>query len=256
MPSPSKPSDFSNLVLTSSSTLCDRFKAVLLSLPSKVYDLANYLLDADGNPSKTFAKDLLASTGIWSIGDVKASFGSNTPDGWVECNGESLSRTDYSDLFAVISTTYGAPTDETFNVPDMRGYVAVGRNDSTNLSADSSTVELGGVVGAEEVTLENVNYPDISFSVVGFATAHATAATHRPAVADKERYREALGYCLYHEGGEHTSRDISHDSDGSTMIASTYGEASIPEAEGKPISVMQPSIGVRYLMYTGYYTSI
>ena len=50
MPSPSKPSDFSNLVLTSSATLCDRFKAVLLSLPSKLYDLANYILDADGNP--------------------------------------------------------------------------------------------------------------------------------------------------------------------------------------------------------------
>ena len=87
MASPSKPSDFSNLVLTSSATLCDRFKAVLLSLPSKLYDLANYVLDADGNPSIDFAKDLMANTGMWSIGDIKTTAAQHSlPDGWLECD--------------------------------------------------------------------------------------------------------------------------------------------------------------------------
>ena len=100
MPSPSKPSDFSNLVLTSSSTLCDRFKAALLTLPSKLYDFVNYVLDANGNPSKTFAKDLLSNTGIWSIGDLKSTLSSTTPDGWIDCEGQTVSRTIYSDLFS------------------------------------------------------------------------------------------------------------------------------------------------------------
>ena len=106
MPSPSKPSDFSNLVLTSSSTLCDRFKAALLTLPSKLYDFVNYVLDANGNPSKTFAKDLLSNTGIWSIGDLKSTLSSTTPDGWIDCEGQTLSRTIYSDLFSVVYFEY------------------------------------------------------------------------------------------------------------------------------------------------------
>ena len=52
MASPSKPSDFSSLVLTSSATLCDRFKAVLLTLPSRLYAFVNYVLDSAGMPSK------------------------------------------------------------------------------------------------------------------------------------------------------------------------------------------------------------
>jgi microcystin-dependent protein len=254
MASPSKPSDFSNLVLTSSATLCDRFKAVLLSLPSKLYDLANYMLDADGNPSKEFAKDLLANTGVWSIADIKPSLSPTTPVGWVECEGQSLSRTTYADLFAVIGSEYGDGDGSiTFNAPDLRGYTLVARNESGSQNAEIDAFPLGTIKGAEECELATTNYPETTFEVVGWATAHGDGSMHRPASGDQQRFREALGHCLYHEDAGHTNKKVSHDPDGSSMVASTYSEATIPGATNEPFSIMQPSFAVRYLIYTGYF---
>ena len=44
-------------------------------------------------------------------------FGKNCPNGFVNCNGQSLSRTNYNRLFAIIGTTYGADNEDTFKVP-------------------------------------------------------------------------------------------------------------------------------------------
>lgn len=47
---------------------------------------------------------------------------STEPAGWLECDGAAISRTTYSDLFAVISDDYGAGDGSTtFNLPDLRG---------------------------------------------------------------------------------------------------------------------------------------
>ena len=44
------------------------------------------------------------------------------PFGWLECNGDAVSRTTYSKLFSVIGTTYGSGNGTTtFNLPDLRG---------------------------------------------------------------------------------------------------------------------------------------
>jgi len=44
------------------------------------------------------------------------------PDGWLECNGQAVSRTGFSELFAKIGTTFGAGNGSTtFNIPDLRG---------------------------------------------------------------------------------------------------------------------------------------
>lgn len=63
-----------------------------------------------------------------SVVDVQPSgmvsmFGNSTaPSGWLECNGAAVSRTTYSDLFANISTTFGAGDGTTtFNLPELRG---------------------------------------------------------------------------------------------------------------------------------------
>lgn len=53
--------------------------------------------------------------------------GATVPDGWLLCNGQAVSRTTYSDLFAAIGVAYGIGNGTTtFNVPDMRGRVPVG----------------------------------------------------------------------------------------------------------------------------------
>ena len=46
----------------------------------------------------------------------------DTPAGWLHCNGQAVSRSEYADLFAAIGTVYGeGDGSNTFNVPDFRG---------------------------------------------------------------------------------------------------------------------------------------
>ena len=54
------------------------------------------------------------------IGTVLSFAGSTAPYGFLICNGQEVSRTDYSDLYKVIGTTYGEGDGETtFNVPNL-----------------------------------------------------------------------------------------------------------------------------------------
>ena len=58
--------------------------------------------------------------------------GSTAPSGWLECNGTAVSRTTYARLFTAISTTWGAGDGSTtFNLPNFRGRVRVGRGTGT-----------------------------------------------------------------------------------------------------------------------------
>lgn len=46
---------------------------------------------------------------------------SSAPENYLFCEGQSLTRTDYPELFAVIGTTYGSESATTFTLPDFRG---------------------------------------------------------------------------------------------------------------------------------------
>jgi len=53
------------------------------------------------------------------------------PSGYLLCDGSAVSRTTYADLFSVIGTTYGAGDGSTtFNLPDLKGKVPVGKDSS------------------------------------------------------------------------------------------------------------------------------
>ena len=86
------------------------------------------------------------------------------PTGWILCDGSAVSRTTYSDLFAVISTTYGAgDTTTTFNVPDLRGRFILGQDDmggsSANRVTDTDADTLGNADGTETKTLTTTELP-------------------------------------------------------------------------------------------------
>lgn len=73
-------------------------------------------------------------------------YGSTTiPENWLLCNGQAVSRTTYSDLFAVIGTSYGdGDGSTTFNLPDKQGRVSVG------LSSSETEFNLLGKTGGEK----------------------------------------------------------------------------------------------------------
>lgn len=62
----------------------------------------------DHNPvTKAYLVDLLKRMSNVPTGAVLAIAGAKVPDGFLLCNGATLSRTTYADLFAVIGTLYG-----------------------------------------------------------------------------------------------------------------------------------------------------
>jgi microcystin-dependent protein len=60
-------------------------------------------------------------------GTLSQFAGAAAPTGWLICDGSAISRSTYATLFAVVGTTYGSGDGSTtFNLPDLRGRVAVG----------------------------------------------------------------------------------------------------------------------------------
>lgn len=67
------------------------------------------------------------------------------PGNWLTCDGASLLRTDYPDLFASIGTAFGAVDSTHFNIPDLQGRTAIG----TGTGGGLSTRVLGDSLGEE-----------------------------------------------------------------------------------------------------------
>ena len=89
--------------------------------------------DTAGNYAGTEVEAVLAEIASTPAGDsfpsgVMMAYGATAaPTGWLICDGTAVSRTTYADLFTAIGTTFGSGNGSTtFNVPDLRGRVAVG----------------------------------------------------------------------------------------------------------------------------------
>lgn len=109
----------------------------------------------------------LGNVGQIPVGTVVPFAGSAAPANWLLCAGQVVSRVDYSGLFLVIGTTYGAGDGSTtFGLPDLRGRVvagvdnmngsAAGRLTNTVLSASNT---IGATGGAQTHTLTAAEMP-------------------------------------------------------------------------------------------------
>ena len=91
------------------------------------------------------------------VGAIKPWTKTTPPSGYVLCDGAAISRTDYADLFAVISTTYGAGNGSTtFNVPDLQGKMPQGY--------ESGNYAMAGTGGANTVTVSVTNNQGVSLT--------------------------------------------------------------------------------------------
>ena len=87
---------------------------VSLTLPSSIVNGGFLKTDGSGNLSFSLIQ------GVPS-GSVFCMAVATVPSGYLECNGQSVSRTTYAALFAIIGTQYGSSSGSTFKVPDLRG---------------------------------------------------------------------------------------------------------------------------------------
>lgn len=93
---------------------------------------------------------------VISPGTIQMFAGTTAPIGWLSCDGSAVSRNTYRELFKVIGTTYGAGnSNNTFNLPDMRGRIPICAGAGASLTART----LGTNIGAETATLAITNLP-------------------------------------------------------------------------------------------------
>jgi microcystin-dependent protein len=113
----------------------------------------------------------------WSvpIGALLDYSGSTAPNSqWVLPAGQAISRTTYASYFALVGTTYGAGDGSiTFNVPDLRGRVGIGKDDMGGSAANRITsagsgitgTTLGSVGGSQTSAIAQANLPNVNFSL-------------------------------------------------------------------------------------------
>lgn len=102
--------------------------------------MARYYIEEDPENPGHMTKKLICGSFLDAspIGTVHAYAGSSVPAGWLACNGQAVSRSEYQFLFNVIGTTYGTGDGSTtFNVPDYRecALVGVGTNNTNTIAA-------------------------------------------------------------------------------------------------------------------------
>ena len=73
------------------------------------------------------------------VGAVNAFAGNGDPSGWLICDGRSLMKTDYPNLYAVIGSSHGSVDNDHFNIPDYRGRFLRGRDAGAGRDPDKAS---------------------------------------------------------------------------------------------------------------------
>jgi microcystin-dependent protein len=172
------------------------------------------------------------------VGVIEMFAGSTAPNGWLVCDGSTVSRSVYSDLFKIIGTTYGAGnSNTTFTLPDMRGRTPIGVGTGSGLTART----IGTTYGTQTFTLAAENIPSLT---VGNMSANSTH-THTSSLAALWAVPSGGGANLnagttfqtYNTNQQMQVADIQHQH--------TYTNASLT-----PVTFLPPALAVNYIIKT------
>ena len=135
--------------------------SILDSLParrrSRTYDVT------DLGVLITYLKDYLVP-----VGSVISKLSDTVPsDAWLKIEGQTLSKTDYDELYAELGGAFGETTT-TFNLPNM---------DSAYLTGAASAAEIGTVIGGNTKTLTVAQLPSHSHTVTDAGHTHTFTGT-------------------------------------------------------------------------------
>ena len=122
---------------------------------------------------------------VFPAGAMLHYAGSAAPSGWLICDGSAVSRATYPQLFANIGTTFGAGDGSTtFNLPDTRGKIPVGKHTS------GTFVTLGASGGEENHVLVTAEMP--SHTHTGPSHTH-TIPNHTHTLSDPGHTHSGMG---------------------------------------------------------------
>lgn len=151
-------------------------------------------------------------------GSIMMLVNSNVPDGYLECDGSTVSRTTYKDLFDVIGVTYGAGDGNlTFQLPDFRNKVPWGKDTETNF-------------GYLEAGLPNIQ---------------GTVQTMNSTLSDSSK---ATGAFIGSDGRSTGSASLYASQDGGGNATLRFNASKSSEVYGKSTTVQPPSVKVIFII--------
>ncbi len=143
MASPLTGSDFDAAVAGPFANICAGFKSLFLLGPM-IAQWFHWAFTDDGEASDDF-KALFVSIGVPVGSLLDWPLGGSIPEGYLEANGQTVSRTVYAGLFAVYGTSFGAGDGTTtFQLPNCGGRFRMGRDasNSAGTTGGAATVQL------------------------------------------------------------------------------------------------------------------
>ncbi len=201
----------------------------------------------------------------------------SVPTGFLECDGAAVSRTTYSALFAIVSTTYGAGDgSSTFNVPNLADNVAMGKSGTKALAstggANTVAVTAAGSVSSSTNTSTNTSTNINVTGNVGGSTGNASLssgqlASHSHSVEKvTNRYGNGSGInatAYGQNGSQNTGNQGSGGSHSHNMSATFSGSGNASSSSSSSSttnstfsgtavnpSVLQPYLTLIYIIKT------
>lgn len=195
------------------------------------------------------------------IGAITMWSTNTAPTGWLICDGTAVSRSTYSGLFAVIGTTFGSGDGSTtFNLPNLKGRVPVGRD-----AADADWDVLGETRGGKTNALGVNNLPAHTHTATTTTTttvnSNSTEFVYRLSSASGGEYATGInannsllsgnnfglsnttfGMAVSYAAGGHAH---TASSTSSTTVSSSGGNGT---ATGDAFNVIQPSIVLNFII--------
>lgn len=118
----------------------------------------SFSISTNTDSTTYYLKNKALDRSTLNIGDVKWSVVNRDSHGWLICDGRSLSKSLYMNLFQVIGTQFGSVDGESFNLPDCRSRVigAIGEgNGLSNRTIGQSVGEETHVLTIDEIPSHN-----------------------------------------------------------------------------------------------------
>ena len=225
-----------------------------------LYQTTSIVYGGSANFSSVTA-NTITGTGACPPGMVSPYAGSVAPNGWLLCQGQTVSRSTYPNLFAAIGTLYGAGDGvTTFLLPNMTGRVPVGLDASSTVITSGNANVLGESHGEETHTLTTTEMPTHTHTgTTDSGKASITSNINDAGVTNNQVYNNAVygsgstsGFLYSLSGADHqslswallssavTSTDSGHTHTFTT--ANTGGSAAHNN--------MQPYITLNYIIKT------
>jgi microcystin-dependent protein len=151
--------------------------------------------------------------------------------GWLYCNGNTISRTDYADLFAVIGSANGDGDGiSTFTLPDFRGTFIRGVDGATKHDPDAASRTAAAAGGNTGDSVGSVQGYAIGAPQTALTTnetgSHTHTANHIP--TDNSSYAVAGSYqAIWNSGSGNTDSAGNH----------THNVVGGGDKESRPVNV-------------------